>query len=214
MKTKFGSVDTKIRAGSFASVSTSNDDQFNSPHISVGLIGVPTTGSVLIGKPVGIGVLGTAQVANQTVAIEVYTLLFNLGRINLGAADYSSASESSLNRPFQNVAVYNASFDIKPMGRLKFNADAAKSVTQKIFSEGDMRDNNTGGLDAGSRVTGSGTGGKSYNASVFTTQISVRFLKVEHVGKKRPALVAGSFFHVDREAAWNMCHSSAVSTLK
>jgi len=156
LKTKFGSVDTKIRAGSFASVSTSDFNTFNSPLIGVGQIGTPTTGSVLAGKPYGINVLGNAQQANQTVAVEVGTRFFNLGRVSLGAADYSTASPSSLNTPFQNVAVYNASFDIKPLGRLKINADAAKSVTQKNFSEGDGRDNNGGTAYRASVRYGSG----------------------------------------------------------
>ncbi len=152
LSSKFGSATTQIWAASFATPTLQNGAAFNQPLIGVNGFGGLGAGNAAGNRPFGINSINRGILANQTAGIKIGVPLFGFGELGVSATDFSSNTAALGGALYNNVAVYGANFTLKKAGRFTFNAEAAKSVTQRGFDKGDGQsneDNNAYLLTAG-----------------------------------------------------------------
>jgi hypothetical protein len=124
LSTKFGSAVTQIFAGSYSNL-------------------VNTGGTPLQNVAVGsfnsaIPPAADGGVATQSVGAHVAVPLMKVGELGFTLLDFSNGVPAS---NFSNEAVYGVNFAFNPVGRIKISAEAAKSVTQNNFTNGDGNSN-------------------------------------------------------------------------
>ncbi len=134
LSAKFGSATSSIWATSDASV-VSNFGGFEKPLIGTGPV---PFGLAQVIKPTGL-ILPQAA-SNQNAGIHLGVPL-GFGSIGVTAIAFStSAPVASLALPYNTVIVYGANFKGNP-GKFSIEAEAAKSVTQRGFSNSDGQSN-------------------------------------------------------------------------
>lgn len=155
ISSKFGSATTSIFGGSYSSV-VGAAGPLNSPQVG---------SSLRMAHPIplaaaGVGGLafggGQSQVtAGQVIGFHGAIPLGNLGEIGATILDFSATASgvtgtgagafpAALNIPgtnIGNVVVMGGNIKLRPFGRLNISGEVAKTVTQRLFSNGDGRKN-------------------------------------------------------------------------
>jgi hypothetical protein len=140
-QSKFGSATTSLWAGATSSVVGNNlGTAINSPMVGAAY----TIGGVNAAfKPAGQVRPGAIE-ANQNVGLHIAVPLMKYGELGVTAIDFSdngAASSSEGGSPFSDVMVYGVNLKLNPIGRFMVSAEAAKSVTQASFTQGDGQNN-------------------------------------------------------------------------
>jgi hypothetical protein len=157
LQSKFGSATTSLWAASHNGA-TGNfaGSAFNQPLIGAivgprsfppfAAAGSPFAASTIALAPFGISNQGQIF-ATQSAGLHVGVPLFKWGELGLTLIDLSSgcshfdASGTAIAVPYNNLVVYGANLTLKNLGKIKFNAEAAKSVTQKGIDTSDGTNN-------------------------------------------------------------------------
>jgi len=154
---KFGSATTSIWAASYSSTTSSSLGTLNQPMF--GTVEGPRFASGF--KPFGITGFSGQLPATQSAGLHIGVPLFRWGEIGLTLIDMSAGAVPGSIVPYNNMVVYGANLKLNPIGRWRFSAEAAKSVTQKGIDTADglsNEDNNaylanvgwgSGGFDIG-----------------------------------------------------------------
>jgi len=159
LQSHFGSVRTKLWAGSYNSLTTSDGAAgtvLNAPMVgAAGLAAGFGTRVQSTFKPFGYnpGADLDAVAAQQSVGLHVALPLFHTADLGFTVEDFSAGAAGS-NGIFGNVAVYGANLNLDHTGPLHISAEAAKSVTAQDISTGDGQsndDNNAYKLNVGYR---------------------------------------------------------------
>jgi len=135
----FGTRSPWFNAGGF------NNAGFNLGNLNLGNLNLGNLGAILGGLNLG-GGGGTAMVPGQVVGLHGGIPLFKFGELGLSVLDFSATSGGVAGGgfgplPIGNVVVYGANVKLNDIGRLQISGEAAKSVTQRTFSDGDGRNN-------------------------------------------------------------------------
>ena len=149
LQSKFGSATTSLWAGSFSNLTTTSGAFLNRPLVGA-TVGPFFTGSPASAflKPTGLNSMAQgAFTASQVAGIHIGIPVAHVGELGVTTIDVSGSNDGTGpilpgTLPSSNLVVYGVNAKLNPLfGHFVVSGEAAKSVTQFDFSNGDGTNN-------------------------------------------------------------------------